>query len=544
MRAAVAKTAKNTIEWLEFARQFFVVPGSGSRDDADILRKRMVLRKVSTLLRRKIGHDREDKAFDEVLRWREVHIAVFSLTGLLMMVIMEAVMWYSSAKTCDTPPYNDPTLHPSCTTEKLPYRVDTYWKPNGKWMEDPLLICMVLMQAYITGSTFYSLLLISHKYYMLLESKRTLWSGIDPADFVYNNAMTTPFYGSYDFFHSSMKYQYLLELFVHIPHPILTFKEAGPGGAAPDMTGYHTCQVAMFARLYLVISIVYRFSGAYRNRVEVALSNHELRRTNFSIHPAMTLKMVFYSHTASCVIASAVAAAFVFSYSMFVIERTNPVPRGTNNFFGKLEQCWWFTFVTFTTIGYGDSFPATALGRVLAVVMMMAGIIVWTLFGGIVTNRFTLTSEHKYVSEFVHKSSAAKEYELAAVLLIQRAYREYRTHMQWLQFIEGRSSNSKEIIMQQNLTFEKRRKVIWGHCENTIRGAITKMAIARRQLDKATLQSKDSITEMHMTNVADIVETMLVSTAKERIRMQAMSASIEERMLEIEIKLKEKRFIK
>ena len=41
--------------------------------------------------------------------------------------------------------------------------------------------------------------------------------------------------------------------------------------------------------------------------------------------------------------------------------------------FRDVFHCMWYCFVTITTVGYGDIFPATNNGKVLAIVMMLAG---------------------------------------------------------------------------------------------------------------------------------------------------------------------------
>lgn len=70
------------------------------------------------------------------------------------------------------------------------------------------------------------------------------------------------------------------------------------------------------------------------------------------------------------VIAVMVSTWLSVSWIVSVVERD--VPNATITTYGK--ALWW-GIVTFTTVGYGDYAPITAVGRVLAVVMMFAGVI-------------------------------------------------------------------------------------------------------------------------------------------------------------------------
>ena len=47
---------------------------------------------------------------------------------------------------------------------------------------------------------------------------------------------------------------------------------------------------------------------------------------------------------------------------------------------GSLEQAVWLTIVTMTTVGYGDKAPISGVGRFLAFVCMMAGLVLFGYF--------------------------------------------------------------------------------------------------------------------------------------------------------------------
>ena len=57
--------------------------------------------------------------------------------------------------------------------------------------------------------------------------------------------------------------------------------------------------------------------------------------------------------------------------------------------FGTVPKAMWWTITTLTTTGYGDVIPVTAAGRVLAGLVMMAGIMVFALWAGILATGFS-----------------------------------------------------------------------------------------------------------------------------------------------------------
>jgi len=64
---------------------------------------------------------------------------------------------------------------------------------------------------------------------------------------------------------------------------------------------------------------------------------------------------------------------FIFGLLEYLVE--HPV----NPAFGTIEDSLWWAFVTLTTVGYGDIYPISSMGRVVAVVTMLFGITLYSL---------------------------------------------------------------------------------------------------------------------------------------------------------------------
>ena len=52
------------------------------------------------------------------------------------------------------------------------------------------------------------------------------------------------------------------------------------------------------------------------------------------------------------------------------------------------EDAVWWSFVTIATVGYGDKFPVTTEGRMIAVVLMSGGVALFGVFSGFLASWF------------------------------------------------------------------------------------------------------------------------------------------------------------
>jgi voltage-gated potassium channel len=68
---------------------------------------------------------------------------------------------------------------------------------------------------------------------------------------------------------------------------------------------------------------------------------------------------------------------------VYLLERTSQPDA-----FGSIPAALWWAIVTMTTTGYGDVVPHTALGRMLAGIVMVSGILVFALWAGILASGY------------------------------------------------------------------------------------------------------------------------------------------------------------
>ena len=63
-------------------------------------------------------------------------------------------------------------------------------------------------------------------------------------------------------------------------------------------------------------------------------------------------------------------------------------PQAPNSNIKDAEDALWWSFVTITTVGYGDRFPVTTEGRLVGAVLMICGVGLFGTFTGFIASWF------------------------------------------------------------------------------------------------------------------------------------------------------------
>ena len=74
---------------------------------------------------------------------------------------------------------------------------------------------------------------------------------------------------------------------------------------------------------------------------------------------------------------------FIGAVLMYVVEGTTQ-PES----FGSVPRALWWSIATLTTVGYGDVYPLTSLGKILAAIMALIGIAAVAMPAGILAAAF------------------------------------------------------------------------------------------------------------------------------------------------------------
>src|SRR5215207_10025676 len=95
------------------------------------------------------------------------------------------------------------------------------------------------------------------------------------------------------------------------------------------------------------------------------------------------------------IVAFSTMAVSLGAVAEYLVESTDPEAKITN-----LEDAFWWAIVTITTVGYGDLYPVTPGGKIVASMMMIIGIailgvLISTLGAGLIESRFRREDKKK-----------------------------------------------------------------------------------------------------------------------------------------------------
>ena len=112
------------------------------------------------------------------------------------------------------------------------------------------------------------------------------------------------------------------------------------------------------------------------------------------------------------------------SYTVYLAERRYPIncnePSGK---FANFLNALWLIIITVFTVGYGDIVPETDLGRFIAVLAALCGLILTATLIGLVHQYLTLNNDESNLLKFIAEHQRIKQYQECALDVIMQAIR-------------------------------------------------------------------------------------------------------------------------
>jgi voltage-gated potassium channel len=102
------------------------------------------------------------------------------------------------------------------------------------------------------------------------------------------------------------------------------------------------------------------------------------------------LSHIFKNKTQGALTSVSMIAVLIIIFSAIAILQVEDAP---NSNIKSAEDAIWWAYVTITTVGYGDKFPVTTEGRIIAAILMTTGVGLFGTFTAFVSSKFV--SENK-----------------------------------------------------------------------------------------------------------------------------------------------------
>ncbi|CAD8154295.1 unnamed protein product [Paramecium octaurelia] len=164
----------------------------------------------------------------------------------------------------------------------------------------------------------------------------------------------------------------------------------------------------MFFRLYLLLNIGFKFQSYYSNRIGRVC---RLYQTRFGTH--LMLKLCIRQFPFSTLSWLFIVGLIQYTYQLEIAERPLLRTFDVINTY-NISKSLWVTMITIATVGYGDFFPYTDLGRISMTLGLFYGVTITSLFTAILYNMLQPISGENKSWALLDKTSIKKSMKRAS----------------------------------------------------------------------------------------------------------------------------------
>lgn len=111
----------------------------------------------------------------------------------------------------------------------------------------------------------------------------------------------------------------------------------------------------------------------------------------------------------------------IFAYQLKIFE--GPLSEASGQYFDSYFNCLWVTVITITTVGYGDIYPKTHIGRLVGITACLSGYVMISLFVITLTNMLNLSVAEQNSFNLMKRLEFREEIKEKAILALGSAIR-------------------------------------------------------------------------------------------------------------------------
>lgn len=161
--------------------------------------------------------------------------------------------------------------------------------------------------------------------------------------------------------------------------------------------------VFAFPRIFTLITFLLLCTPFYNDR-----AHRVNKQMGSSLNFLFAIKAIFYSHPVYMIFTLILICVIPLSYMLKIIE--GPVWDGKSiRNFNYYENCVWCVLVTMTTVGYGDYYPDSNLGRLICIAVAFTGSALISLIILVTGNKLMLSKTEKKIYDFGNRLDARKD---------------------------------------------------------------------------------------------------------------------------------------
>ena len=138
-----------------------------------------------------------------------------------------------------------------------------------------------------------------------------------------------------------------------------------------------------------------------------------------------SIKALMKKKPYSVLIVSLVLSVTLFGFTLRIFERPLSTASGQN--FNSIANSFWVTLITMTTVGYGDFYPKSNIGRLVGIIIAFWGVLFVSLFVVTLTNLLDFEGGEEKSYYLLQRLKQKDKLKVEAVNLLSSAYKKKLT---------------------------------------------------------------------------------------------------------------------